>query len=135
MSLLFAAAANEARGGWGVAADDEALLGPRPEVEAADVLAVFGGPRDGVASRYLALCRLLLFRDWAPDACPLSFDLGGAFFPAWLLAAVIGLVVTILVRAGLVHWGVDRRLFGGGFAYIGLFICLSILTWLWFFRT
>lgn len=67
--------------------------------------------------------------------CDPIFDVGGAFFPAWLLAAVIGLVVTILVRAGLVHWGIDRRLFGGGFAYIGLFICLSILTWLWFFRT
>lgn len=67
--------------------------------------------------------------------CDPIFDVGGAFFPAWILAAFIGLVLTGLIRAGLVHWGIDRRLFGGGFAYIGLFACLSILAWLWFFRT
>lgn len=67
--------------------------------------------------------------------CDPIFDVGGAFFPSWIAAAIVGLVVTAFVREGLVRTGVDERLFGRGFAYLGLFTCLSILTWIWFFRT
>ena len=67
--------------------------------------------------------------------CDPIFDVGGAFFPSWIAAAIVGLVVTALVREVLVRTGLDERLFGRGFAYLGLFTCLAILTWIWFFRT
>lgn len=47
----------------------------------------------------------------------------------------MGLVATILAREVLVRLGLDDRLFGRGFAYLGFFACVSILTWIWFFRT
>ena len=67
--------------------------------------------------------------------CDPIFDIGGAFFPSWIAAAIVGLVATGLVRELLVRTRIDERLFGRGLAYIGLFTCISILTWIWFFRT
>lgn len=67
--------------------------------------------------------------------CDPIFDIGGAFFPSWIFAVLVGLVATALVREVLVRFRIDDRLFGRGFAYLGLFTCVSILTWIWFFRT
>lgn len=67
--------------------------------------------------------------------CDPIFDVGGAFFPSWILAAMVGLLTTVLVRAGLVRSRINDRLFGHGFAYLGLFTGVSILIWIWFFRT
>ena len=85
--------------------------------------------RRRAAIRFLAPGVLLL------GGCDPIFDVGGAFFPSWILAVVVGLVATAVVREVLVRFRIDERLFGRGFAYLGLFTCVSILVWIWFFRT
>ena len=92
------------------------------------------GEEDGshrAARGFLLLAPVILVL----GGCDPIFDVGGAFFPSWILAAMVGLVTTLVVRSGLVRTGIDQRLFGRGFAYLGLFVGVSILIWIWLFRT
>lgn len=67
--------------------------------------------------------------------CDPIFDVGGAFFPSWVFAVVIGILGLVLVREILIKLRVDEHLLGHGLAYVGVFVTVSIVVWIWFFRT
>ena len=67
--------------------------------------------------------------------CDPIFDIGGAFFPSWVFAVVVGLVGLVIVREILVRLKIDEHLYGHGLAYLGVFVTISIIIWIWFFRT
>jgi hypothetical protein len=80
-------------------------------------------------------CLLLIFTSLGLGGCDPLFDIGGAFFPGWLLAAILGFVVTLLVRWILVRVRVDEFLWLRTVSYICLFTMCSVFLWLLFFRT
>jgi len=64
-----------------------------------------------------------------------SFDLFGAFFPAWLLCAVIGIVGAIAARAVFVSTGLSSLLPFQLFVCTATGVIVAILAWLlWFGR-
>ncbi len=67
--------------------------------------------------------------------CDPIYDLDGAFFPAWLGAAIGGVVITLVVRSILVRTRVDDHLPWRGLAYLGLYVMSSISLWLMLYST
>jgi YtcA family len=64
-----------------------------------------------------------------------SFDLFGAFFPAWLLCAVIGIVGAIAARAAFVGTGLSSVVPLQLFVCTAIGVIVAVLTWLlWFGR-
>ena len=66
--------------------------------------------------------------------CDPLFDVGGAYLPGWLFAAILSLGLTFLVRWILVLCRVDDFLWLKSIAYIGLFTAFAISFWYLFFR-
>jgi len=59
----------------------------------------------------------------------------GSFFPAWLISIVIGLLLTVIVRRGLVATGTASYLRPAALAYLSLAGLLIFATWLLVFRS
>ena len=67
--------------------------------------------------------------------CNPIFDIGGAFFPSWLLCMIVGIFGTMLVREILVQLGIDPYIFWKPLAYTGTFVSFATGMWLIFFST
>lgn len=76
----------------------------------------------------------LLFCSLGMAGCDPLFDIGGAYFPGWIMAVLIALGLTLAIRWVLVHFRLNEYLWLRSLAYIGLFTALSITSWLIFFR-
>ena len=69
------------------------------------------------------------------SGCDPIIDLGGAFFPGWLVAALGGLVGVIAVRQIFCWIGVEEHLSFRGAAYLGVFVMITVSLWSGFFLT
>ena len=58
----------------------------------------------------------------------------GSFFPSWMLCAVIGIVVTLLVRRLFVRAGVDPYVGPPALVYASLAILVTLGLWVTLFR-
>jgi len=58
----------------------------------------------------------------------------GSFFPSWMLCAVIGIVVTLLVRRLFVRAGVDPYVGPPALVYGSLAVLVSLVLWVMFLR-
>ena len=67
--------------------------------------------------------------------CDPIFDVAGAYFPAWILCLVAGLLSTMAVREILLRTGIDQHLFWRPVAYVGCFLTVACWVWLFFFST
>ena len=63
-----------------------------------------------------------------------SIDVLGSFFPAWMLAIVIGLVITGIVRQLFIATDLHAYLRPRGLVYACLIILSTLTTWLLFLR-
>ena len=63
-----------------------------------------------------------------------SIDVLGSFFPAWMLAIVIGLVITGIVRQLFIATDLHAYLRPRGLVYACLIILSTLSTWLLFLR-
>lgn len=63
-----------------------------------------------------------------------SIDVLGSFFPAWMLAIVIGLVITGMVRQLFIATDLHPYLRPRGVVYACLTILTTLATWLLFMR-
>jgi hypothetical protein len=63
-----------------------------------------------------------------------SVDLLGSFFPAWMLALVIGIVLTLLLRQLFIWTALDPYLAPRGLVYVALAVLVTLATWLFVFR-
>lgn len=62
-----------------------------------------------------------------------SFALAGAYFPAWMLCALLGIIVTIGARVGFVVSGLATVLPYQLFVCTAIGVCAALLAWLlWF---
>ena len=67
--------------------------------------------------------------------CDPIIDIGGAFFPGWIFAALGGLVGMLVVRQILAWTGIEQHLLFRGFAHLGVFTAISACLWYVFFLT
>lgn len=65
--------------------------------------------------------------------CDPIFDISGAFFPAWIVAAVAGVASTVAVRGLLVRCRLEAHLGSPTLAYLGFFTMATLGLWLWLF--
>ena len=63
-----------------------------------------------------------------------SVDLLGSYFPAWMLALVIGIVLTLLLRQLFIWTDLDPYLAPRGLVYVSLAVLVTLATWLFVFR-
>ena len=63
-----------------------------------------------------------------------SIDVLGSFFPAWMLAIVIGLVITGVVRQLFIATDLHAYVRPQGLVYACLIILSTLTTWLLFLR-
>ena len=63
------------------------------------------------------------------------FDLGGAYFPAWLAVVLGGIGTVICIRWILDRTGIESFLGPRGLVYICMFVVFSIIYWFIFFET
>jgi hypothetical protein len=63
-----------------------------------------------------------------------SVDLLGSFFPAWMLALAIGIVLTLLLRQLFILTDLDPYLAPRGLVYVSLAVLVTLATWLFVFR-
>lgn len=78
----------------------------------------------------LALCALLL----AGCSRAPAFDIGGSFFPAWMVCLTAGVVLTFVVRSLLVRARLESEVGPPAIFYPALLTLLTGLIWLGFFR-
>ena len=63
-----------------------------------------------------------------------SINILGAFFPAWMLCIVTGIVLTLVLRALLVAIGLDEHVGPRGITYPASMVLFTLATWLLFFE-
>ena len=63
-----------------------------------------------------------------------SIDVLGAVFPSWMLCAIVGIALTLIVRRVLIAAGADGALGPRGVVYPALALALGLGTWLVLFR-
>jgi YtcA family len=62
-----------------------------------------------------------------------TLDLFGSYFPAWMLCAVVGILIAVAIRQGLVVTGIDEYVLAPLLTYAGMAVSATLLVWLvWF---
>lgn len=67
--------------------------------------------------------------------CEPEFDVDGAFFPSWIVCMTAGAILSIAAHALLVRTRIDAELGPPAVVYPSLYVLLTLLTWIVFFRT
>ncbi len=62
-----------------------------------------------------------------------SQNILGSYFPSWMLCALIGIVLTIIVHIALIKTGIDEFILAKLFVYVSLAISFTFFTWLFWF--
>ena len=62
-----------------------------------------------------------------------TLDLFGSYFPAWMLCAVVGILIAVIIRQVLVVAGIGEYVIVPLLTYAGLAVSATLLVWLvWF---
>jgi hypothetical protein len=63
-----------------------------------------------------------------------SISILGAFFPAWMLCIIAGIVLTLVLRGLLLAVGLDEHIGPRGVIYPAAVVLLTLVTWMTFFE-
>lgn len=66
--------------------------------------------------------------------CAPIVDVGGVYFPGWLISAIGGIVIAYAVVAGLSRSGATRVLSESGLFFVGLATLVALSAWWLIFR-
>lgn len=88
--------------------------------------------RCGPSIKLVYLAVVLTTGGCAPLGSP-SLVLFGAYFPAWMLCALIGIGATLAVRAVFIMTGLDALLSFRLFSYASIALIVAAMTWLFCF--
>jgi hypothetical protein len=67
--------------------------------------------------------------------CDPTINVQGSFFPAWIICMAVGIVLTVTCRQLLAAAGLEPHLGPLILIYPSLWLLLTVLTWLIFYRT
>lgn len=68
-------------------------------------------------------------------ACDPVIDIEGAYFPAWLLCVIIGIVLAVVGRYLFVWLKIERHMGPLPLVYSCLALFVALVTWMVFFHT
>jgi len=85
-------------------------------------------------SRWLR-CSLLAVACVPAAGCDPILNIQGSFFPAWIICMAAGIVLTVACRLLLAVAGLEPHLGPLILIYSCLWLFLTLLTWLIFYRT
>ena len=68
-------------------------------------------------------------------ACDPILNIDGAFFPAWMLCLIVGIVLTFGAQFAFVRLEIDEYVGPPVLIYPSLVLLFTLATWLIFFRT
>jgi hypothetical protein len=101
-------------------------LGPDVAANAADGQRLGVGMTRGV--RRVAIALVTAGCSHAP-----TMNLFGSYFPAWMLCAAVGIVVTVVIWRILAMTGIHEYVIAPLLTYTGLALSATLLSWLlWF---
>ncbi len=63
-----------------------------------------------------------------------SINVLGSFFPGWMLCMAIGVVGSLLLRLVFIKTNIDAHLPMRTLVYVCLWVLITLLSWLLFFR-
>ena len=66
--------------------------------------------------------------------CSPTVDIGGVYFPGWLVSTTIGIVVAYGIVSVLARSEASRELADSGLFFVGLIALIALSTWWLFFR-
>jgi len=69
----------------------------------------------------------------ALSGCSCIQEIGGAYFPAWLLSILVGWLLTAFIRFILIKVGIDGWIRPRSIGYPSLVVFLTLLIYLTFF--
>ena len=69
----------------------------------------------------------------AVTGCSSYIEVGGAYFPAWLLSLILGSTAGATLRTILVRKGIDSLIEPHALAWPSIIVALSAVFWLVFF--
>ena len=64
-----------------------------------------------------------------------SINLLGSFFPGWMLCMIFGLIGALVLRRVFIKINIDAYLLLPALVYFCLWVCITLLSWLLFFRS
>ena len=99
--------------------------------EAVDCLAVMAPSLANMRARRAALT-VALMAPWLAGCDPI-FSISGAFFPAWLLCMVGGLIAAVLIREVIARVGIEPHIGPRLLMYSALYLACTCTLWLLFF--
>jgi hypothetical protein len=67
------------------------------------------------------------------SGCSCIPEIGGAYFPAWLLSILIGWVLAVIIRFILIKAGIDGWIRPRSIGYPALMVFFTLLIYLIFF--
>ncbi len=93
-----------------------------------------GNVSESRQTRPIAILGLL---SWLPivTACDPILNIDGAFFPAWMLCLIVGIVSTFGAQFAFVRLEIDEYIGPPVLIYPCLVLLFTLGTWLIFFRT
>ena len=59
-----------------------------------------------------------------------SFQIAGSYFPAWLIAIVVGVILMIVVRALITRAGIAEFVRPPALVYLSMALAFTLATWL-----
>ena len=88
-------------------------------------------------SRQPRLLSCLGLAFWLPSlmACDPILNIDGAFFPAWMLCLILGIILSFACYPVFVRLGIDEHLGPPVLIYPSLVLLFTLATWLIFFHT
>ena len=64
-----------------------------------------------------------------------SINLLGSFFPGWMLCMILGVIGALLLRRVFIKLNIDAHLLLPTVTYFCLWVFITLLSWLLFFRS
>ena len=68
------------------------------------------------------------------QGCDPIISIDGAFFPAWMVSLITGIIGAALIRQGLVRWDIDPHIAPRVVVYPCLALLLTVSFWLLLYR-
>jgi len=87
------------------------------------------------ASQRVVRLAALAFALASLSGCDPIIDIEGAYFPAWLLCVIVGIVLAVLSHYVFVWLKIERHMGPLPLVYSCLALFLALATWMVFFHT
>src|SRR5215475_4957427 len=94
-----------------------------------------GNRRARASMRYIFHCANVAVLVLFVSGCDPILNIGGTFFPGWMVAILIGSALTVAIRYVFVFTGLEPHVGPLALIYTSLGVLLSVVSWLILYRS